>query len=81
MRRRLILLLTAMTVALVMGSGVALAAQIVGTPGGDLITGTAQDDDIYGLSGIDTLRGRGVTTTSTAEGTRIGYSAAWGMTT
>ena len=48
-----------MSVALMLGSGVALAAQFVGTNGGDVIAGTEQADDIYGLRGIDTFEAGG----------------------
>ena len=59
MIRRVALLLTMMAVALILGSGVALAAYFVGTSGGDNLRGTNNADEMYGLRGNDTLVGRG----------------------
>ncbi|MBA2345316.1 MAG: hypothetical protein H0V83_09575 [Rubrobacter sp.] len=56
---RVSLMITTMLVALVLGSGVALAATIVGTNGDDTRNGTANRDVMYGLGGDDILRGRG----------------------
>ena len=56
--RRTVLLLTAMGVALLLGTGVAFAAAVSGTQGNDTLRGTQQADQIYGLNGNDTLYGR-----------------------
>lgn len=53
--RRVFLLLTAMVVAMVLGSGIALAAAISGTQGDDTLRGTEQNDQIYGLNGEDNV--------------------------
>jgi Ca2+-binding RTX toxin-like protein len=66
MRRRAVLLITAVAVALVAVSGVTLAKDItcptgpgtdqcMGTSRDDTMTGTGQDDDMDGLGGQDTL--------------------------
>jgi Ca2+-binding RTX toxin-like protein len=55
--KRGIIMLAAMLAALVLGSGVALAATIVGTNNADTRTGTANRDLMYGLGGNDILRG------------------------
>ena len=55
--RRLVLLLAAMSLALVMASGVALAANKVGTIGTDLVVGTDGDDNLAGRGGNDFLEG------------------------
>jgi Ca2+-binding RTX toxin-like protein len=39
-------------------ASVAYAAVEVGTQGGDNLTGTSEDDTIYGLGGADTIEGR-----------------------
>lgn len=65
MRRRAILLVASMAVALVLASGVALAANVIPCPGGlcegttgdDEMTGTSNTDSIYAKEGNDTLRG------------------------
>jgi Ca2+-binding RTX toxin-like protein len=57
MRRRAVLLITTMTAALVVASGVALAATITCT--GGLCVGTSQDDTMNGTNRKDTMRGRG----------------------
>ena len=68
MRRRTILLLATMVVALVLASGVALAANPIncaddtvapceGTTADDEMTGTSNTDHIYAKEGNDTLRG------------------------
>lgn len=57
--RRVSMMVMTMLAALVLGSGVALAATIVGTNGDDTRNGTTNRDVIYGLGGNDTLRGRG----------------------
>jgi Ca2+-binding RTX toxin-like protein len=59
MVRRVALLLTMMAVALILGSGVALAAYFVGTRFPDDLRGTSQDDEMYGLRASDDIRGRG----------------------
>jgi Ca2+-binding RTX toxin-like protein len=66
-KRRTILLLMAMGAALVLSSGVALAANVIPCPGGlcegttgdDEMTGTSATDYIYAKEGNDTLRGLG----------------------
>ena len=64
--RRVILLLTVMAAALVLGSGVALAVNRVGTQGRDFLKGSAgadhlvgkgENDRIFSLAGKDTLIG------------------------
>ena len=64
--RRVFLLLTVMAAALVVGSGLALAVNKVGTQGRDFLKGTAGADNligkgetdlIFGLAGKDTLLG------------------------
>jgi hypothetical protein len=55
--RRTVIVLTTMTVALVLGSGMAFAAAISGTQGDDRLRGTIRADQIYGLNGDDTLFG------------------------
>jgi len=55
--RRLILVLTAMGVAMLLASGVALAELIDGTSGNDTIRGTSSSDLINGFAGDDTLSG------------------------
>jgi hypothetical protein len=57
--RRSILLLGAMLAALVVVSGVALAADFYGTDGDDTIKGTPDDDYIVGYDGNDQLDGQG----------------------
>lgn len=57
--RRAILLLAAMAVALVLGSGVALAAVKFGTSGSDEFFGTNKEDVFYGRGGSDFLEGCG----------------------
>jgi Ca2+-binding RTX toxin-like protein len=56
--KRTILTIAAVLTALVLGSGVALAATIVGTNGDDTRNGTVNRDVMYGLGGKDTLNGR-----------------------
>jgi Ca2+-binding RTX toxin-like protein len=53
--RRLVLLLTAMALALVLASGVALAVNKVGTDGPDTLRGTNRADNLFGLGGNDVL--------------------------
>jgi Ca2+-binding RTX toxin-like protein len=55
--RRAILVLTAMTVALAVGSGVALADTFTGTRGPDVLRGTPADDEVFGGAGADVLSG------------------------
>jgi Ca2+-binding RTX toxin-like protein len=67
--RRLMVALTVMGTALIVASGVALAATIacpnrdggrcVGTAGDDTMLGRAQADDMSGRTGNDTMSGRG----------------------
>jgi RTX calcium-binding nonapeptide repeat (4 copies) len=56
--RRAVLLVAAMAMAMVVASGVAWAATIVGTNGDDTRNGTNNRDFMYGLNGDDVLRGR-----------------------
>jgi hypothetical protein len=66
-RSRAIVLFVTMALALVLGSGVALAQVIScktgvvcsGTPSNDTMTGTALSNDMRGLAGEDVLRARG----------------------
>ena len=53
--RRTVLALTTMAAALILGSGIALAAAVSGTQGNDTLRGTIRVDQIYGLNGNDTL--------------------------
>lgn len=55
--RRLVLLLTVMVTAILLASGAALAASIVGTDGPDTVAGTEGDDTLDGLGGDDTIEG------------------------
>ncbi len=55
--RRTLLLLTAMAVAILLASGAAMAANIVGTDSPDTIVGTENDDTLEGLGGDDTIEG------------------------
>ena len=57
--RRLTVLVTAIGVALLLASGVALAATFDGTDGNDTFVGTDGPDDIRGRAGNDTLSGAG----------------------
>ncbi len=57
--RRVLLPLTIAAVALVLGSGVAWAATIVGTNRADKERGTTGADKMYGLNGNDRLHGLG----------------------
>ena len=57
--RRVILLLAAMAVALMFGSGVATAAVKFGTNGPDEFFGTNEEDVFYGRGGSDFLEGCG----------------------
>ena len=57
--RRTILLVALVAGVLVLASGVALAANFVGTNGPNTINGTQQADNIAGAANSDTLRGRG----------------------
>lgn len=50
-------MLAAMVAALVLSSGMALAAAISGTQGDDTLRGTGENDQIYGLNGEDDLFG------------------------
>lgn len=57
--RRVWLVLAMVVLALVVGGGVALAAVKFGTDRQDFLTGTNEDDVIYGEGGIDFIDGRG----------------------
>jgi Ca2+-binding RTX toxin-like protein len=57
--KRVSLLITVVGVAMLMASGVALAATFDGTPGPDIFVGTDRPDDIRGRGGDDTLSGAG----------------------
>src|SRR4028119_1763150 len=56
--RRVSLFLLVMAVALIVGSGVALAAVKFGTDGRDSLIGTNSEDVLYGRGGSDGLAGR-----------------------
>jgi len=66
-KRRVLFLLVAMAAAVVVASGVALAANVISCPGGlcegttgdDEMTGTGETDYLYAKEGNDTLRGLG----------------------
>ncbi len=57
--RRIILVLTTIALALIVGSGVAFAAVKFGAEGRDFIQGTDDPDVLYGRGGADGLLGRG----------------------
>jgi Ca2+-binding RTX toxin-like protein len=65
--KRAVILLAATLAALVLASGVALAATVacqagpdcLGTKKADTLLGSAGDDDVFGRGGADTLKGRG----------------------
>jgi Ca2+-binding RTX toxin-like protein len=57
--RRLVFLLTAMALALVLASGVALAVDRIGTNGPDTLRGTNGADNLLGRGGNDALFGFG----------------------
>lgn len=57
--RRIVLSLAAVGVAILIASGVALAAVINGTNGPDTLTGTDEADTIRGDDGADTISGMG----------------------
>ena len=57
--KRVTLLVAAVGVAMLLASGVALAATFDGTPGPDTFVGTDRPDDIRGRGGDDTLSGAG----------------------
>ena len=57
--RRTTLLVAMVASVLVLASGVALAANIVGNNQGNLLIGTQQADNIAGAAGNDTIRARG----------------------
>ena len=56
MKRRAILLMTAMTLALVLGSGVALAALVEGNNSANTLTGTRYADTIRAYGGNDLVQ-------------------------
>ena len=57
--RKLATLLTALVVMLALASGVALAADFIGTSGNDTLTATEGDDYLEGRAGDDYLYGLG----------------------
>jgi Ca2+-binding RTX toxin-like protein len=57
--KRVVLLLSVMAVALVVGSGVALAAVKIGTDGHDVLKGTKGEDVIHGRGSWDVISGVG----------------------
>jgi Ca2+-binding RTX toxin-like protein len=59
MRRRVVLVLAAMALALLLASGVALAVNEVGTDGPDTLRGTNRADNLSGKGGNDVLFGLG----------------------
>jgi Ca2+-binding RTX toxin-like protein len=61
MRRRALLILTAMVLGVMLPGGVALAQTIDGTPGPDDLVGTDKDDIIHGSGGIDYVSGLAAT--------------------
>jgi hypothetical protein len=65
--RRIVLLLTVMTAALVVASGVALAANLNGTNRADTLVGTPRGDSIKGFGGGDTLRAKAAPTPCAAS--------------
>ncbi len=57
--RRLAMLLTVMGIMLAMAAGAALAINLVGDSGRDVLRGTAENDVLRGRGGNDHLIGRG----------------------
>ena len=57
--KRVTLLVTVVGVAILLASGVALAATFDGTPDPDIFVGTPGPDDIRGRGSDDTLSGKG----------------------
>jgi Ca2+-binding RTX toxin-like protein len=57
--RRVGLVLVVMTVALIVGSGAAVAAVKFGTNGSDVLIGTKDEDVLYGKGSTDFIDGRG----------------------
>jgi Ca2+-binding RTX toxin-like protein len=57
--KRVVLLLAAMTVALAVGGGVALAAVKIGTDRHDVIKGTGSKDVVHGMGSWDLISGMG----------------------
>jgi len=57
--RRTSILMVMVAAAMLLASGVALAATFRGTDGDDKIIGTKESDQIFGLGGKDVLEGRG----------------------
>lgn len=56
-RRQLVLIVVTVVAAVVLGSGLAVAATLEGTAGDDTINGTSNADKIYGKGGADTISG------------------------
>jgi Ca2+-binding RTX toxin-like protein len=56
--RKTVILMATMLMALLLGSGIAFAAEIIGTNSDDIIEGTLNNDTIYGRGGDDSLKGR-----------------------
>ena len=71
--RRAMLLGALMTLALLLASGVALAATINGTNGPDRLVGTPKGDTIQGFRGDDIIRGKG------SGDTLRGYGGDWAL--
>jgi hypothetical protein len=67
MRRRVVLVLAVMALALLLASGVALAVNEVGTDGPDTLRGTNRDDNLSGEGGNDVLFGLGGSDNLTGE--------------
>jgi Ca2+-binding RTX toxin-like protein len=63
--RKLAVLLMVVAATLVLASGVALAADFIGTSGNDELTGTEGNDYLEGRAGADRLYGLGGTMIST----------------
>jgi Ca2+-binding RTX toxin-like protein len=57
--RRVTLMLAAMTLALLLASGVALAVTKIGTNGPDILRGTNGEDNLLGKAGKDVIPGLG----------------------
>ena len=57
--RRVVLMLAAMALAMLLASGVALAANKIGTNGPDVLLGTNKADNLIGRGGNDVLPGYG----------------------
>jgi Ca2+-binding RTX toxin-like protein len=80
--RRLGFVLVMMAVALVVGSGVALAAVKFGTDGRDVLIGTNSEDKLFGKGGSDFLAGKkqdDVLSGDDGNDIMHGGAVGWGM--